>query len=322
MVETKPCVNCGRAIDIAARLCPFCNWDQSDTPPRAELPEPAAAPAASAAGQKTTGADDPQQPPEDSPGRTIALRTLLAAAVVAVLIATFAVGALVYSFGKRTEEAGGPEIAQNAPVTTASPRGERSFPDLTLVPEGDPTATIGRAVTSAPIPDPDHKLPEEAQRDDATALPSEEYARILEERRAEQEREREKERVVDPRTIRAQPTPSPEERAARRRQQEQREQAQATRQPPAEAQAQRTRPVPIRQPLPSFEEVGREGTVRLNLTVSPEGRVTQIDVIRSAPGITDKMIAAVQKWRFKPATLNGEAVEGKFLVDVSFTGND
>ncbi len=71
------------------------------------------------------------------------------------------------------------------------------------------------------------------------------------------------------------------------------------------------------QPLPDVN-VSQPMTARLQLTVGKDGLVKEVNVIQGIPGETGKLIAAVQRWRFKPATENGNPVEAPFTVDVAF----
>jgi hypothetical protein len=84
----------------------------------------------------------------------------------------------------------------------------------------------------------------------------------------------------------------------------------------------RTNPVPIKQPLPDFSDAENSGTVSFNLTIGADGKVKGVDVLKTMPGMTTKMISALHRWRFKPATADGEPVEGTFRVDISFNAND
>jgi periplasmic protein TonB len=88
--------------------------------------------------------------------------------------------------------------------------------------------------------------------------------------------------------------------------------------PAADSGGKYERPRALSQPLPSFSEVQRSGTVRLSLTVGADGRVEEVEVLESVPGLTAKVISAVQRWKFKPATRNGEPVRGQFPVDITF----
>jgi TonB family protein len=79
----------------------------------------------------------------------------------------------------------------------------------------------------------------------------------------------------------------------------------------------RTRPQPEYQPIPRIR-VDRNTTARLDITVGPDGRVQDVNILNAIPGETAKLIAAVQAWRFKPATENGRPVQAHFSVDISF----
>ncbi len=62
-----------------------------------------------------------------------------------------------------------------------------------------------------------------------------------------------------------------------------------------------------------------EGTVRMNVMVGMDGSIKDIDVITGDPILTQAALKAVWKWRYKPTTLNGRAVEVVTEVDVNFT---
>lgn len=233
--------------------------------------------------------------------RPMMSRALLAGALVVFLMAVFAIGGLVYGLGRRESP-----IEKRIQSGEAIAEPTRDFPALTLVTEADPTTTIGRSITTSPIPDPDHKTPAEFQRTDATALPSAEYSRILSQASAQPTTS--DYQVVDPRTITApavpppRPKPKPEPRA------DEGVEAAGT-----------TRPQPISQPVPYFDV---DGTARFVLTIDTEGRVKEVRVIETIPGKTSRLISAIQRWRFKPATRDGVPVEGEFPVDISFVKRD
>jgi protein TonB len=74
---------------------------------------------------------------------------------------------------------------------------------------------------------------------------------------------------------------------------------------------------------PRYTEPARaarvEGVVVVEAIISKDGRVEQVRVIKDLPmGLGDEAIAAVKKWRFKPATLNGQPVEVIFNLTVNF----
>jgi TonB family protein len=83
----------------------------------------------------------------------------------------------------------------------------------------------------------------------------------------------------------------------------------------------RTRPVPLDQPIPDVH-VDDNVTARLDLVIGADGRVKEVNVRNAIPGQTAKLIAAVQSWRFRPATENGVPVAAPFSVDISFRGNE
>ncbi len=62
------------------------------------------------------------------------------------------------------------------------------------------------------------------------------------------------------------------------------------------------------------------GELMLQFIVDNEGNVKQIEVIKAQPqGIFDESaISAVQKWRFKPGYIQGEAVSTRVVVPINF----
>lgn len=300
MSDKKPCVRCSRAIDPYARICPYCNQDQSE-------PVPAAAPSQAAPAAAYV-------PPAERSWRR---HIMMIAGGILLLIASFVVGALINSDA----------APENAPKPVTETTGEAASPgtpkrsDLTLVPVNDPAA-IEQPITSAPMPNPAEGVPTEYQRSDATAVSSVEYAALAQ--RAQQEKKAQ--RLVDPRTItgpayaqgrrppenRPAPLPPPMTSAS--------DDDREAPEPPQRERPRvgsRTRPVPQDQPLPSIR-VSEPVTVRLDLTIGPDGRVKAVHLRDTLPGQTPQLIAAVQRWRFKPATENGVPVSAPFRVDISF----
>ena len=298
----KPCINCQRPIDSSARLCPYCNADQvltaSERQGRAE--QAAAPPPAPIAPPSSLAEDTAARLAKEMEQRPWMTRALVIGALGVFLMAIFAIGGLVYGLGRNRSP-----VQQR--IASGEPIGEptRDFPDLTLVTEADPTSTIGRSITTSPIPDPDHKMPPEYQRTDATALPSAEYARILTESSAQSTSSTFQ--SVDPRTITAPPVPPPRPKPKPQPEPE-------GERSPVETASQ-TRPEPISQPMPYLNS---DGTARFILTVGTDGRVKEVRVLETIPGKTSQMIGAIQRWRFKPATRDGVAVEAEFPVDISF----
>lgn len=84
-----------------------------------------------------------------------------------------------------------------------------------------------------------------------------------------------------------------------------------------------TVPEAIFSPEPSFSEEARkakaQGIVLLILIVGKDGHTYDIHVGQSlGMGLDEKAIEAVHRWRFRPATLNGQAVASKIAVQVEF----
>jgi periplasmic protein TonB len=84
-----------------------------------------------------------------------------------------------------------------------------------------------------------------------------------------------------------------------------------------------TVPQVIFNPEPSFSEEARkakvQGIVMLMLVVGKDGRPHDIRVGQSlGMGLDEQAIAAVNRWRFRPATLNGQPVATQIAVQVDF----
>lgn len=84
-----------------------------------------------------------------------------------------------------------------------------------------------------------------------------------------------------------------------------------------------TVPEVIYNPEPSFSEEARkakaQGIVLLLLVVGKDGRTYDIRVGQSlGMGLDEKAIEAVSRWRFRPATLNGQPVATQVAVQVDF----
>ncbi len=60
-----------------------------------------------------------------------------------------------------------------------------------------------------------------------------------------------------------------------------------------------------------------QGTVVLEVTVGPSGRVEQVKVIRDIPSLTSEAVKAVRGWSFRPARLEGRPV--RTAIPVAFT---
>jgi periplasmic protein TonB len=84
-----------------------------------------------------------------------------------------------------------------------------------------------------------------------------------------------------------------------------------------------TVPQVIFNPEPSFSDEARkakaQGIVLLLLVVGKDGHPYDIRVRQSlGMGLDEKAIEAVNRWRFRPATLNGQPVATKIAVQVDF----
>ena len=62
-----------------------------------------------------------------------------------------------------------------------------------------------------------------------------------------------------------------------------------------------------------------EGLVILSVVIGESGRVTAVEVIRSAPLFDDAAVAAVRQWRYTPTLLNGVPVPVRMTVTVNFS---
>lgn len=84
-----------------------------------------------------------------------------------------------------------------------------------------------------------------------------------------------------------------------------------------------TEPVAVFKPMPVYpieaRAEGVSGVVVLETTLSAEGRVTDVKVLRSADDrLADAAVDAVRQWTFEPATLDGEPVAVWYVLTVRF----
>ena len=74
---------------------------------------------------------------------------------------------------------------------------------------------------------------------------------------------------------------------------------------------------------PTYPELARltriQGVVILEAVIDAAGNVTSARVLRGYPVLDPAALGAVQQWKFKPATLNGEAIPVVMTVTVQFT---
>ena len=279
MAERKRCVRCERLIDGWARICPYCNWNQTEPVPArpAELPIEVAE----------------YKPPAE---RDLKQYGLYAGAGVLVLILAFLVGMIINRDGAPKNA---PESVTETDAVVSAPRRA----DTQLVPMNEPGG-FEQPITSAPVvPQAGQVAASEWDRSDATAVSSVEYAQLAKRAQAEKQKNAP---LVDPRSLTgaayaqgAQPRSSapspPSQRVA--------------------ASGSYTRPVPRSQPLPRLRA---SGTARLDLTIGPDGQVRSISVRRPLRGNNAALIGAVQRWRFRPAMRDGQPVSAPYSVEISF----
>jgi periplasmic protein TonB len=84
-----------------------------------------------------------------------------------------------------------------------------------------------------------------------------------------------------------------------------------------------TVPQVIYNPEPGFSDEARkakqQGLVMLILVVGKDGKTYDIHVRQSlGMGLDEKAVEAVTRWRFRPATLNGQPVATQIAVEVNF----
>ncbi len=75
---------------------------------------------------------------------------------------------------------------------------------------------------------------------------------------------------------------------------------------------------------PVYPEIARkarvQGVVIVEAIIDKQGNVTDARVLRGLPmGVSEAATAAIQKWKYKPATLNGRPVSVYLTVTVTFT---
>lgn len=308
MIERKRCAKCERAIDAISTICPFCNWDQSlGAPP----PEVLNAPSRAAALYK---------PPEEFRLKRI---LLIGAGIVVMLIGAFGIGMVINSDGAPDKA---PESLEEQAAEHNKDNLKPRRADTPLVPAGQ-GGIDQTPITSAPSVAPaGGAMPNEYARTDATAVSAVEYAQMAKLAQAEKKKPA---AIVDPRTLSgpayaqgpparvpAPRRPAPTATAPGATPPPQYSSAPAPTTPARARRAVRTKPIPEYRPLPTVRGAGK---ARLTLIVGTDGRVRDVNVERALPGgNTAALISAVQQWRFKPATEDGEPVAAPYTVEIQF----
>jgi periplasmic protein TonB len=71
---------------------------------------------------------------------------------------------------------------------------------------------------------------------------------------------------------------------------------------------------------PSEEHAGRTGSVRIRITIGPDGRVSAVERLAATSEafwqVTQRQ--ALRRWRFRPATLDGRPVQATMTMSVRF----
>lgn len=293
MTDRKRCIRCERAIDAWAGICPFCNWNQAELPPSPD----AVAPRASAT---------QYQPPEEMNVRKM---IAIAGGAVLSLVLAFLIGMVINRDGA-PKRAPDPLEEQAAEHNTENLKPKRA--DTPLVPAGQ-GGIENEPITSAPALAAPGQVPDEYHRSDATAVSADEYAQMA--KRAEAEKKKKMTTLVDPRSLTG-PAYAQGPRASSpgvSRASGQEDRTPAVRRV---ARAMRTRPVPQHQPLP---RLNGSGTARFTLIIGADGRVKDVNVEQMLRGGNNAaLLGAIQNWRFKPATENGEPVAAPYSVAISF----
>ena len=84
-------------------------------------------------------------------------------------------------------------------------------------------------------------------------------------------------------------------------------------------------PKRIRNPPPLYPKIAQaakvSGVVILEATISKEGEVRDVKVLRSIPMLDQAAIEAVRQWRYTPPLLNNVPVDVIMTVTVNFTLN-
>lgn len=82
----------------------------------------------------------------------------------------------------------------------------------------------------------------------------------------------------------------------------------------------------IHRVIPDYPEITRiariSGTVELLVLVGRAGLVKSVHVLSGSPLLAKSAVTAVEQWRYRPAILDGEAVEVETRVTVHFVLNE
>jgi periplasmic protein TonB len=74
--------------------------------------------------------------------------------------------------------------------------------------------------------------------------------------------------------------------------------------------------------IPTYPQIARvarvSGTVELLVLVGRDGRVLSVEVLSGSPLLAAAAKQAVEQWRYRPAILDGQAVEVQARVTMNF----
>ena len=65
-------------------------------------------------------------------------------------------------------------------------------------------------------------------------------------------------------------------------------------------------------------QVGIRGVVILEIIIGPDGKVSDVKVLRSIPQLDQAAIDAARQWRYEPTLLNGAPVPVIMTATVNF----
>lgn len=82
-------------------------------------------------------------------------------------------------------------------------------------------------------------------------------------------------------------------------------------------------PVKIHAPQPQYTPIARkariQGVVIAQAVIDEEGNVASLEVLKGLPmGLSETAVEAMERWKFEPATLNGEPVAVYYNLTVNF----
>jgi protein TonB len=78
----------------------------------------------------------------------------------------------------------------------------------------------------------------------------------------------------------------------------------------------------LKQVVPVYPSMARsarvQGVVTVDAIIQPSGKLTDMKVVDGHPLLIDAALEALRQWRYRPAKLNGLAVESPVHINVVF----